>query len=505
MPLCWCTQQTLKRHFPDSPSYTRSLRTSLHFYKPPVSILSVGYPPGPGLSAPTVVRKPWTASSALATTTTGGRQPMKATQEYGLQTAAGEGAKRDSRGRSLATTHHTRLTRSNSLPRNYQRRSHSPLPVYSSHSAAEIRFYNRYDPYYEFTNFYFAPLKIDGKMWPTTEHYFQAQKFVGTPYVEKIRKFSAPREAFQYSRDPAVCRWQRTDWEGVKEDIMLKALRCKFDQHTTLRRMLIETRSKKLIEHTSNDSYWGNGGDGSGRNRLGELLMRVRQELQDRYGTPPSSYQPGSFSCGPPSSSAEKDRAYHGRADTPSENSQRPLSSRRRSSSVSNLMDITHQSPAYHPASPRLTRASAKYVTTGSDTVSKPEPNPGAVHSKPKTGEKEQASRHSVESPAASERLRSLRRRSLSSSELSGRSMAHTTPSHHPTTPPSEYVAKEVETRQRYSRPNPSPKLKVRSKRHGDNGSKLQPRPLPPLPPTVSPTQTHAHVNYNPITHKEWY
>ena len=153
----------------------------------------------------------------------------------------------------------------------------------------KIKFYNWNDPYYEFTNFYRIPIKIDGKVWPTTEHYFQAQKFVGTPYVELIRKLSSAREAFQKSREPSVSKWQRSDWGIVKDDIMLKALWEKFTQNEILRDKLLGTKKKELIEHTSNDSYWGDGGDGSGLNKLGKLLMRVREELRKKHGDPRKS------------------------------------------------------------------------------------------------------------------------------------------------------------------------------------------------------------------------
>ncbi|XP_011404489.1 PREDICTED: riboflavin biosynthesis protein PYRR, chloroplastic-like [Amphimedon queenslandica] len=143
-----------------------------------------------------------------------------------------------------------------------------------------IRFYHSYEPYYEFTNFFLQPVKIDGVIWPTTEHYFQAQKFIGTPYCEVIRKLPTPREAFQYSRMPEVSRWQRRDWASVKEDVMFKALANKFMQNERLKIKLLETKDCKLIEHTYRDSYWGDGGDGSGLNRLGELLMELRSILQ---------------------------------------------------------------------------------------------------------------------------------------------------------------------------------------------------------------------------------
>ena len=142
-----------------------------------------------------------------------------------------------------------------------------------------IRFYNRDEPYYEFTNFYSAPVLMDGKLWPTTEHYFQAQKFIGTPFTEVIRNFQRPREAFDLSRNPAVSCWRRKDWEEVKVDIMHKALLAKFTQHRDLRQLLLDTQNRRLIEHSPYDNFWGNGGDDRGQNQLGLLLMEVRDNL----------------------------------------------------------------------------------------------------------------------------------------------------------------------------------------------------------------------------------
>ena len=154
---------------------------------------------------------------------------------------------------------------------------------YSSVRKSDIKFYHIHEPYYEFTNFAQYPIKLDGKQWPTTEHYFQAQKFIGTPYEEAIRKQFSARGAFDMSRNPAVFCWLRGDWEIVKNDIMLKCLRAKFTQHEILMQKLLATGDRKLIEHTTNDSYWGDGGDGSGLNVLGKLLMQVRKELSSKH------------------------------------------------------------------------------------------------------------------------------------------------------------------------------------------------------------------------------
>ena len=148
-----------------------------------------------------------------------------------------------------------------------------------------IDFYNREDPFYEFTNFHVCPmLIIDGQNWSTTEHYFQAQKFVGTPHCEFIRMLSTPRDAFSHSRRPEVQRWIRPDWRNVKETVMLKALEEKFNQNKHFKDLLIRTGDKTLYEHTKNDKFWGDGGDRKGENKLGILLMQVRFELHGREG-----------------------------------------------------------------------------------------------------------------------------------------------------------------------------------------------------------------------------
>ena len=77
----------------------------------------------------------------------------------------------------------------------------------------------------------------------------------------------------------------RPDWAAVKETVMLDVLRAKFTQHPDLGRMLAGTGTRRLVERSSADAYWGDGGDGTGANRLGVLLMRVREELSAPSGT----------------------------------------------------------------------------------------------------------------------------------------------------------------------------------------------------------------------------
>ena len=142
-----------------------------------------------------------------------------------------------------------------------------------------ILFYNRDENYYEFTNFFMRTVIIDELAWRSTEHYFQAQKFVGTPHLEEIRKVESPRQAFERSRIPKVSRWRRPDWDKVKQDVMYKAVLEKFTQHSDLNDLLVHTGCRELIENSPTDYYWGCGADQTGQNNLGKILMEVRLVL----------------------------------------------------------------------------------------------------------------------------------------------------------------------------------------------------------------------------------
>jgi ribA/ribD-fused uncharacterized protein len=140
-----------------------------------------------------------------------------------------------------------------------------------------IRFYRVDDPYGCFSNFSRHPIVIDGVEWPTSEHYFQAQKFAGTPHAEEVRRAGTAMRAAEMGRERE--RPLRADWEQIKDDVMRTAVRAKFTQHEDVRAILLATGDEHLIEHTANDRYWADGGDGSGRNMLGRILMEVRAQL----------------------------------------------------------------------------------------------------------------------------------------------------------------------------------------------------------------------------------
>ncbi|KAL1724538.1 hypothetical protein EV715DRAFT_269037 [Schizophyllum commune] len=143
-----------------------------------------------------------------------------------------------------------------------------------------IYFYDKHAPHYSFTNFSPHSVRYKGKRYPTSEHLYQAFKFMKhKPYLaEHIRTCSsAPLRALIEARrfEPE----NRRDWEERKVEKMEKALWYKFTQHLDLWQELVNTGDAELVENSPYDWFWGIGQDGKGRNELGKALMRLRKEL----------------------------------------------------------------------------------------------------------------------------------------------------------------------------------------------------------------------------------
>lgn len=141
-----------------------------------------------------------------------------------------------------------------------------------------IGFYSVNGPFGAFSNFSAHPFELEGRRWPTSEHYFQAQKFAGTEHEEALRQLPTPMAVAKAGRERS--RPLRADWEEVKEEVMLAALRAKFHAHPELESLLLSTGHAELVEEAQGDAYWGWGPDGQGLNRLGALLMQLRSELR---------------------------------------------------------------------------------------------------------------------------------------------------------------------------------------------------------------------------------
>jgi ribA/ribD-fused uncharacterized protein len=145
---------------------------------------------------------------------------------------------------------------------------------------SQVFFYEQ-DHYY-LSNFSAFRLRWDGIDFDTSEHAYHWEKFkisgVDTSRVGRlIYGARSAHEAFKIAE--ALKGERRADWDSVKVDAMRRILREKARQHEYVRRKLLETGARQLIENSWRDDYWGWGEKRDGQNMLGKLWMEIRAEL----------------------------------------------------------------------------------------------------------------------------------------------------------------------------------------------------------------------------------
>jgi ribA/ribD-fused uncharacterized protein len=141
-----------------------------------------------------------------------------------------------------------------------------------------IYFYQPQDKYGCFSNFSPHGFELDGYWWATNEHFFQAQKFLNQPRYHLIRQASTPKEAASLGRDKTYPL--RPEWEFIKDEVMQRGVLRKFEIHQDIREILFQTGEELIVEDSPVDYYWGCGADKTGKNRLGYILMQVREILR---------------------------------------------------------------------------------------------------------------------------------------------------------------------------------------------------------------------------------
>lgn len=131
-------------------------------------------------------------------------------------------------------------------------------------------------------NFYPASIPYEGLVFLTAEHAYQAAKTFDLSLRREIAKLKDPAEAKRFGNSMPI----RPDWEGVKIDVMKEIVFIKFSTHPSLKRKLLETGDAYLEEGNSwNDKFWGTV-NGQGQNKLGFILMAVREKLRGEIPDP---------------------------------------------------------------------------------------------------------------------------------------------------------------------------------------------------------------------------
>lgn len=130
------------------------------------------------------------------------------------------------------------------------------------------------------SNFSPHPINLGDKVFPTSEHLFQAWKFIRTApeWSERIRLAPTPTQAKYLGRSrshPIMLTW-----DDEKVHLMSIILKNKADQHKDVRKILLATSDWELVEKAPWDNFWGSGKDGKGQNMLGKLWMELRTKLR---------------------------------------------------------------------------------------------------------------------------------------------------------------------------------------------------------------------------------
>ncbi len=146
---------------------------------------------------------------------------------------------------------------------------------YRMDTDSQIFFYE--NEFYVFSNFSAFMIEWKGKLYMTSEHVYHSEKFEDEILKEQIRNTRSAHDAFKLAHRNKDK--QRKDWNKIRLGIMKEVLRVKTEQHPYVKKKLLDSGNKELIEDSWRDSYWGWGPNKDGENHLGKIWMEIREEF----------------------------------------------------------------------------------------------------------------------------------------------------------------------------------------------------------------------------------
>ncbi len=180
----------------------------------------------------------------------------------------------------------------------------------STDNTGDVLFYHVGAAYEEFSNFYYdkdnpVSLRIPpyGELrFPTAEHGYHFFKFkydekLADQYLDETLR-NGPRVALDWAtkhNSRVDRRWHkridgRTD--EYKVEVMKILVRAKFSKNQKLKKLLLSTGNRRIVENSPIDDFWGLGPNGDGTNKLGMILMEIREELREGKTGPPEPPPP---------------------------------------------------------------------------------------------------------------------------------------------------------------------------------------------------------------------
>ena len=137
-----------------------------------------------------------------------------------------------------------------------------------------ICFFSRTAGYEWLSNFAPVEVELDGKIYPSVEHAYQAAKTDDPTEREEICMAPTAATAKKLGKKVKV----RPGWVEQRVEVMRGLMRQKFAQEP-FRSRLLATEDAKLVHNAPWDRFWGSGADGCGENTQGRLTMEIRAAL----------------------------------------------------------------------------------------------------------------------------------------------------------------------------------------------------------------------------------
>ena len=143
-----------------------------------------------------------------------------------------------------------------------------------------IGFYPR--EFYPLDNFSSFKVEVDGYLYASLEEVFQSSLFLPDypEIAEQIKNSHSAHEA-QKIMLKNVEKVKYTNQQQLV--IMEKLLRLKLEQNPYVLKKLLETNGYYIVEDSPKDNYWGWGINRDGRNQLGKIWMKLREEYKYKY------------------------------------------------------------------------------------------------------------------------------------------------------------------------------------------------------------------------------
>ena len=155
------------------------------------------------------------------------------------------------------------------------------MPLFPTETGENDLYLSRSDPDSRLGTFAAFSFELEGKLWPTVEHYFQGMKFTDETWQEKVRTAATPAQARKLGR--MRHRNFRRDWKQVRETVMTRGVYVRCRTYPDLAEELLETGDQKIVENSNFDYFWGCGRDRRGHNGYGKVLMNVRTRLREGH------------------------------------------------------------------------------------------------------------------------------------------------------------------------------------------------------------------------------